>query len=341
MRRFLKSNGNLRTIVVAAVVATVCGGSAAVAGTLVTSQDIQDGTIKPVDINKKLRKKIYRKSGTLAAAVPGQAGTNGTNGTNGSNGSNGSNGANGSDGAAGTDAEYEAGNWGVMARNTIGSPVAELRAGPFGTFGVTGPQAAPPFGEGSLGIAVADNSMSDPPGTGVEPQEKVAFGNEVDFFGDALAELDEAGFHAFQTGENANIGAANLPNITLEIDSNLTNPGAGSPDYSSLVFVPVAQSFTGGGSWTGYIDATDASEGSWYLTGGEGTVTGCNATTLCSFDALMLALDDDAGASNATIHTVAVGKGRDKSWVGAVDGLRLGDTIYDFEPLGVEEIPAP
>lgn len=328
MRRFFNSNGNLRTIVVAGIVATVCGGTAAVAGTMVTSQDIQDGTIKPVDIGKKLRKKIYRSSSTLAAVAPSQNGTNGTNGTNGVSG------------ADGADAEFTAGHWGVMARNTIGSPVADLRAGPFGSFGVTGPQAAPPFGEGSLGIAVADKSMADPPGTGTDPQEKVAFGNEVDFFGDSLAGLSEVGFHVFQTGENADIGAANLPNITLEIDSNLTNPGAGSPDYSSLVFVPVAQPFLGGGSWTGYIDATDASEGSWYLTGGEGTVTGCNLSTLCSFDAVMLALDDDAGASNATIHTVAVGKGRDKSWVGAVDGLRINDTIFDFEPLGVEEIPA-
>ena len=42
-------------------------------------------------------------------------------------------------------------------------------------------------------------------------------------------------------------------------------------------------------------------------------------------------------ATPATIYTVAVTKGRDNSFVGAVDGLRLNDTIYDFEPFGVEE----
>jgi hypothetical protein len=40
--------------------------------------------------------------------------------------------------------------------------------------------------------------------------------------------------------------------------------------------------------------------------------------------------------SAATIYTVAVGKGRDKAWVGAVDGLRINDKTYDFEANGVK-----
>ncbi|MEU3246033.1 hypothetical protein ABZ713_25155, partial [Streptomyces sp. NPDC006875] len=35
-------------------------------------------------------------------------------------------------------------HWGVITRNTIGSPVAALRNGPFGSFGVTGRAARPP-----------------------------------------------------------------------------------------------------------------------------------------------------------------------------------------------------
>src|SRR5689334_17342837 len=64
---------------------------------------------------------------------------------------------------------------GGITRNTIGSPVAALRNGPFGSFGVTGSAAKPPCGTGSLGIEVSDSSTSLAPSS-----EKVDFGNEVD-----------------------------------------------------------------------------------------------------------------------------------------------------------------
>ena len=60
--------------------------------------------------------------------------------------------------------------------------------------------------------------------------------------------------------------------------------------------------------------------------------------TPCTFSQLQTALND--GGDAATILTVAVGKGRDFAWSGAVDGLRLNSTIYDFEPFGVVETPA-
>ena len=331
VRRFLKSNGNMRTIVVAGLVAMVCGGSAAVAGTLVTSQDIQNGTIKQADLNKKLRKKINLKSGTVAAAIPGQNGTNGATGETGATGTPGSNGTPGETGATGADAEFEAGHWGVITRNTIGSPAVDLRAGPYGSFGVTGPASEPPFGEGSLGIAVANKAQNSG-----EPQEKASFGNEVDFFGDPVLGLTDLGFHVFQTGENTGASPSNLPNITFEIDANLN--GLPADNYTSMVFVPDAAAFQGGGSWTGFINATTS--GKWYLTGAEGNAapgTGCGLSTSCTFTQLTTALND--GGTTPTIHTVAVGKGRDHAWAGAVDGLRINDTIYDFEPLGVEEIP--
>ncbi|MER5412881.1 hypothetical protein ACWCYZ_42330 [Streptomyces virginiae] len=46
------------------------------------------------------------------------------------------------------------------------------------------------------------------------------------------------------------------------------------------------------------------------------------------------ALND--GDAQPTIHTVAVGKGRDNMWIGAVDGLRINRTIYDFEATGAK-----
>ena len=43
------------------------------------------------------------------------------------------------------------------------------------------------------------------------------------------------------------------------------------------------------------------------------------------------------GPAPRTIDTVAVTKGRDNAWVGAVDGLRINSKIYNFEPYGVAE----
>lgn len=34
-------------------------------------------------------------------------------------------------------------------------------------------------------------------------------------------------------------------------------------------------------------------------------------------------------------------KGRDYAWQGAVDGLRINGSVFDFEPFGVEEAAAP
>ena len=48
-----------------------------------------------------------------------------------------------------------------------------------------------------------------------------------------------------------------------------------------------------------------------------------------------------ATGTGATIYTAQVTKGRDFAWQGAVDGLVINDTTYDFEPFGVEEIASP
>ena len=219
-------------------------------------------------------------------------------------------------------------HWGVITRNTIGSPVAALRNGPFGSFGVTGPSASPPYGTGSLGIEVADNATTLTP-----PSEKAAFGNEVDFFGDPVLGLNQVGFRVFQTGENVTYGGpANMPNITLEINPNLT--AAPTTTYTSMVWVPDASPVTN--EWSPYLDATTT--GKWFLTGNAGTATNCNQTTMCTFQQLKTALND--GGAQPTIYTVAVGKGRDHMWIGAVDGLRINRTVYDFEANGVRTRPA-
>lgn len=219
-------------------------------------------------------------------------------------------------------------HWGVIARNTIGSGVAALRPGPYGSYGFTGPSTRPPFGVGSLGIQVSDDATSQSPSS-----EKVSFGNEVDFYGDPVSGLSAAGFRVFQTVENATIGVRNMPNISLEI-----NPNVASVNYTNMVWVPDPSPALN--KWSGYLDA--ATSGDWYFTNSAvATATGCTQALTCSLaDAKQALVDENDGSGAATINTVAVSKGRDDAWVGAVDGLRISSTVYDFEPYGVVATPA-
>ena len=231
--------------------------------------------------------------------------------------------------AGGKDTKSE--HWGVVERNTIGSPVAELRDGPFVISPSTGLVSAPPFGKGSLGIEVADQAVN-PAKSGALAQEKVAFGNEVDFFGDSVSGLNQAGFYVYRTdGDVTTGGPNNLPNIAFEIDPdvNTVPPAAPGPiNFTTMVWVPNDDGSIPVNEWSGYIDAT--TNGSWYFTGKAGASTGCNQTTLCTFDAAKAAL-----GPNAAILSVAVDKGRDNQFQGAVDGLRINDKTYDFEADGV------
>ncbi|MFE4686139.1 hypothetical protein ACFRNJ_36010 [Streptomyces sp. NPDC056721] len=224
-------------------------------------------------------------------------------------------------GSASATADAHSEHWGVITRNTIGSPVADLRDGPYGSYGKRGNFARPPYGTGSHGISVADHSTSNS-----APHEKVDFGNEVDFYGDPVLGLNKVGFHVFQTGENVDHGdPGNLPNIRFEINPNVS--AHASDTYSTLVWVPDPVTVTN--QWSPYLDATKT--GYWYLTGNE---TACTQAARCNFSQLQFSLND--GGPRPTIYSVAVGKGRDNLWAGAVDGLRINKTIYDFEKDGVK-----
>ncbi|MCX5397640.1 hypothetical protein [Streptomyces sp. NBC_00102] len=119
-----------------------------------------------------------------------------------------------------------------------------------------------------------------------------------------------------------------MPAITFEINPNLT--AAPGTTFSSMVWMPPASPVTN--RWSGYLDATTT--GTWILTGNAGTATGCTLATPCPFPQLKTALDD--GGEQPTLFTAAVTKGRDYMWIGAVDGLRINGTIYDFEVDGVK-----
>ncbi|MFB8024987.1 MULTISPECIES: hypothetical protein [unclassified Streptomyces] len=86
--------------------------------------------------------------------------------------------------------------------------------------------------------------------------------------------------------------------------------------------------------WSDFIDAT--STGCWYLTGNE--VAACAQAARCSLEDVQEVLDD--GGPGAAVLTAAVGKGRDRTWTGAVDGLRVRQDVHDFEPGGVRTFRA-
>ncbi|MDX2708449.1 hypothetical protein PV350_37205 [Streptomyces sp. PA03-6a] len=172
--------------------------------------------------------------------------------------------------------------------------------------------------------------MSDDSTSLTPPSEKVDFGNEVDFYNDRVRDLTKLGFHVFQSGENVTYGGPrNLPGIRIEINPNLASrPG---DTYTTLVWVPPAVAPTN--QWSGYLDAT-ASTGEWFLSGGERPCAPRPGP--CNFTTLKNALDSDSdGGASATIYAIAVGKGRDYMWAGAVDGLRINRYVYDFEADGV------
>ena len=236
-------------------------------------------------------------------------------GSRGPRGPHGPRGTRGPKGDDGDDFEFRGRNWGTVDRNVIGAGDADLRSGPTSnTFG-QGP-VEPPLGIGSLGIRTATGA------------DKTAFGNQVDFDGDLVADLVKLGFSVFTTGENNALGN-NMPTIQFEIDPNLADPL--TDDYSSMVYIPANGP---GNVWTTF-DATDDNQGPrWFLAGAEGTSTSCNQTTLCTFGEIQAALDDGDG-NPATIFTAQISKGRDFAFSGAVDALRINDKVYDFEPFGV------
>ncbi len=264
---------------------------------------------------------VYNNQGTVNVVVdllgyysptPVGSGTQVSAGVAGPQGPVGPVGAKGDRGPAGTITPQGI-HWGIIDRNTIGSPVGALRTGPFEG------AATPPIGDGSLGLAVAGAA------------EKVTFGNEVDYQRDLVADISKVGFSVFTTGENKKLNADNLPNITFEVDPTGFADNTTGPNYSSLVFNPAGAGLTS--NTFNSIDATSATAGTWWFTGATGTTVGCNQTTLCTFDELQTKVK--GAFPNMQILTLAVAKGRDYAWNGAVDALVYNDETINFEPFGV------
>jgi hypothetical protein len=295
---------------IAVVVAT---SGSAVAASLITSSQIKDGTIQNRDIRQGAialnRLTPAAQAAIKRAGQPGKTGATGATGATGDQGPTGPTvqgspgsgvagprGDKGDKGDAGP--TLSAGNWGIVNRNTIGSPDVSFRSGP----------ATPPVGKGSLNIVVGTSA------------EKAAFGNEVDFAGAPLASINTLAFSVYTTGENRDISHANLPSIGIEIDP--TGPSATAPNFTTLVSVPVDAPAN---QWS----TQDVSGGQFFLTGGAGAASGCDQTTYCTLAQVKAKYPD------ATLYSVQITKGRDNSFQGAVDALRINNTVFDFEEHGV------
>jgi hypothetical protein len=288
-------------------------GTAGAAG-LFTGKDVKNHSLTGKDIKRRslplsalnrstqLLIKAHTVGGGTTPASQGEAGAAGPQGAAGTNGTN---------GASGSDA-FSTAKWGVIGRNTLGSPVADFRAGPWEADG-----SAPPYGDGSLQLSVA----GVPSGGTTEDAEKIDFGDQHDFNGDLFSSLTTLSYWVF--ADEDSLSGHDAPNMSIEVTGAPVGTTSG---YTTLVRNPAVGTT---GEWT--EEDASGSDARWYssrpFTGphaGE-----CTQGSTCSFATLQ------AAAGSASILSVGIGKGRDNSFTGAVDGVRVNDTVYDFEMGGV------
>jgi hypothetical protein len=198
---------------------------------------------------------------------------------------------------------YPGADWSIVDRNVVGNGDSYLRAGPEGG----------QYGIGSLGIRTG--------GSG----DKAAFGNQTAFGGDPLSGINTVAYSVYTTGENNEAGTENGPSVVFEIDPTGAEDTT-APNYSSLVYVPTAMESN---KWT-RLDASSADR--WFLTRPAGTE--CTQANYCTLE------EAKSEYPNATLLTAQITKGRDYAFSGAVDGLQINSTVYDFEPDGVRQTAA-
>ena len=318
---FNKPSPSFVVSVIALVFAMTATGFAA--KELLGSKDIENNSLRSKDVKDNSLKSKDLKNGqlteedldeALAAKVNGA-------GTPGADGAPGAPGAPGTPGIPGT-ATFSSEDWGVIERNSFGSPYADYRSGPLGfdanVGGLTAgpPTLSPPLGAGSLSLRVDDTETGDATNNSAD---SVSFGTETAFYGDLVSDIDELSYDVY-FGDATTV----LPSIKIEIDSDLT----GADDYSTLSFVAANPAPGDRAQWK-TVDATDGTAG-FFLSGvPEQAASGCAPNTPCTFAALQAALPD-----TARVYTAAVGVGRGGAFVGAVDAFRIGDEVVDFELTG-------
>ena len=73
------------------------------------------------------------------------------------------------------------------------------------------------------------------------------------------------------------------------------------------------------------------------MTGSTAALIGCTIVMPCTYNVIKQRLPDAVITS-----ALGISKGRDTAFAGAVDGLQINNTVYDFEHFGVRKtVPRP
>jgi hypothetical protein len=181
----------------------------------------------------------------------------------------------------------------------------------------------PPAGAGSLGLHVEGVNGSG------SSAEKLAFGDETTFADRPVRDLTNLSYWVF-TAEDAFAGHS-LPGLSMEV-----NPDANGVAYTTLAYLPDASAAPSApatrtlNAWQRY-DATAAGN-KWHSTADlDPSTTLCQVSNPCAFSDLLAQL----GPNGRVSFSLGITKGRDNEFTGAVDAIRVNDTVYDFEPEGV------
>jgi hypothetical protein len=334
-----------RTLVLGAVIAGTAAASAG-ATTLITGAQVRDGSLTGADIrDRSLRVRDLTsaarhalRGGAGARGATGPAGVRGPTGRRGAIGATGPRGEPGPQGEAGPQggigpqgpkgdqgdaASLSRLPWGVVGRNTIGSPAAYFRVGPWGRTSGYAATVPPPLGEGSLGVHVEGVN-----GTG-STAEKLSFGDETTFAGLPIRSISTLSYWVY-AGEDVFTNHS-LPTLSIE-----ANPDANGATYTTLVYLPDASAAPSAPSpravsaWQKYD--TFAAGNKWHSTADlDPNTTLCQVSNPCTFADLVAQMGQDACVS----FSLAITKGRDNEFTGAVDAVTVNGTTYDFEPEGV------
>jgi hypothetical protein len=310
-----------RTLVLGAVIAGTAAASAG-ATTLITGAQVRDGSLTGADVRDRslgVRDLTSRARNSLR----GRKGPRGATGAAGPQGDAGPRGGAGPQGPKGDPASLSRLPWGVVGRNTIGSPAAYFRVGPWGRTSGYAATVPPPLGEGSLGVHVEGVN-----GTG-SSAEKLSFGDETTFAGLPIRSISTLSYWLY-AGEDAFTNHS-LPTLSIE-----ANPDANGATYTTLVYLPdgsaapSAPSPRAVSTWQEYD--TLATGNMWHSTADlDPNTTACQVSNPCKFSDLVAQMGPNACVS----FSLAITKGRDNEFTGAVDAVTVNGTTYDFEPEGV------
>jgi hypothetical protein len=122
-----------------------------------------------------------------------------------------------------------------------------------------------------------------------------------------------------------------FPGVSFEVLNPTTATATtAAVTYTSLVYVPPAVVPAPPALVWRKLDALSGAH--WFFTNNAfAASSGCNQATFCTFAQATAALTNPG----YRILSLAVSKGRDNAFNGAVDALQMNGTVYDFEPQGV------